>query len=112
MQLNSKVARAKSDADIRFNKLTQDLQVIQSNLKDQSVSFIELAGVIAMVVENLSMQIEAELQDLTDRQSIALYAGHHRETRVDNTVTTEKLRERQMTKKASIFSPLSMSPRA
>ena len=63
-----KLARFKSDNDVRFNKVQTDIDENNALIQSQSNSFDELAGVMAMLIENLAMQMEAEAQDLVDRR--------------------------------------------
>ena len=63
-----KLARFKSDNDVRFNKVQSDIDENNALIQSQSNSFDELAGVMAMLIENLAMQMEAEAQDLVDRR--------------------------------------------
>ena len=71
-----KLARFKSDNDVRFSKVQADIDENKAHIAGQSNSFDELAGVMAMLIENVAMQMEAEAQDLVDRRQIALYAGN------------------------------------
>jgi hypothetical protein len=69
----SKVARAKSDTDLKLAKQQAEISQQDQRLEAQGVSFSEMAGVIAMLIENVNMQLEAETTDLVDRRQISLF---------------------------------------
>jgi hypothetical protein len=71
----AKVARARADADLKNTKAVERLDAIENKLVTQGNYFDELAQATAMLIENITMQMEAECQDLIDRRTIGLYGG-------------------------------------
>lgn len=68
-------ARDKSDNDQRHQKSEEELAKHWEMLTDHATNFESMATVTTMLIENVNMQMEAELSDLVDRQMISLFAG-------------------------------------
>jgi hypothetical protein len=71
----TKAARFKSDVELHFGKLDLETKKLSAQLDAQATDNGALAQAIAMLVENVNMQMEAETQDIAERRSVALYAG-------------------------------------
>lgn len=71
-----KIFRGQSDNELKLHKIQQGLTNHQQILDDQTNNFDQVASAIAMLIENINMQMEAEAADLIDRTNIALYGGY------------------------------------
>ena len=72
----ARLSKQRTDFDLKTNK--QDSQIgdlIQATDK-YAGNFDVMAQAIAMLVENVNMQMEAEMADLLDRHNIALFGGY------------------------------------
>lgn len=76
LRLMQKVrAKDKSDNDIRFKKNDEVLSKTTNDIVEHNHDFDTLAKAMTMLIENVNMQIEAEISDLSDRQMMSLFAG-------------------------------------
>lgn len=66
-------ARDKADNDIRHQKNEDRIALIDKKLNEHHDSFSALAVVTSMLIENLNMQMEAEMADLIDRRMMSLF---------------------------------------
>jgi hypothetical protein len=69
------------------------------------MSFEELTGVIAMLIENINMQMEAEVTDLIDRRHISLYGAitGKANMKTDVTLTSQETKLHLGGHKKSVF---------
>ena len=68
-------ARDKADNDIRHSKHEETLASNFELLKEYGTHFDSMATVVTMIIENINMQMEAELSDLGDRNTMSLLAA-------------------------------------
>jgi hypothetical protein len=66
-------ARDHSDYEGKFKGMEEKLAQHFAVLSDHQQHFESIGTVTTMLVENLNMQMEAELADLLDRKLISLY---------------------------------------
>lgn len=66
-------ARDKADNDIRHNRNEERLILTEKKLSEHHDSFSALAVVTSMLIENINMQMEAEMADLLDRRMMSLF---------------------------------------
>ena len=66
-------ARDKSDIDMKFYKQVDDIANHTQKLQEHAVNFEALAIVNSMLIENINMQMEAEIADLLDRRMMSLF---------------------------------------
>ena len=66
-------ARDKADNDIRHVKNEDRIGLIDKKLNEHHDSFSALAVVTSMLIENINMQMEAEMADLIDRRMMSLF---------------------------------------
>ena len=70
-------ARDKSDIDMKFYKQVDDIASHTQKLQEYAVNFEALAIVNSMLIENINMQMEAEIADLLDRRMMSLFGVQH-----------------------------------
>ena len=106
-----RIARGQSDNEVKLQKLQQSLIDHQHIIDDQSNNFEQVASSIAMLIENINMQLEAEAAEIIDRTNIALFGGQQtsKVDKIDVTNTTEKLKSFK-NRAGSLFSPRVISP--
>ena len=106
-----RIARGQSDNEVKLQKLHQSLIEHQKIIDDQSSNFEQIASSIAMLIENINMQLEAEAADLIDRTNIALFGGYQTQKvdKIDVSNTSEKLKNFK-NRAGSLFSPRVISP--
>lgn len=90
-------ARDKSDVDLKFKNQVDELSVHGEKLSEFEVNFKALAIVNSMLVENINMQMEAEIADLLDRRMMSLFGVQQNKatTKLDVQNTSKKLQEAQ-----------------
>ena len=101
-------ARDKSDIDMKLDKQLDDIARHGKTLQEYAMNFEALAIVNSMLIENINMQMEAEVADLLDRRMMSLFGvQHHKVDKIDVQNTTKKLQNLQ-----TFRSPRSPSPRS
>lgn len=70
-------ARDKSDIDMKLDKQLDDIARHGTKLKEYAMNFEALAIVNSMLIENINMQMEAEMADLLDRRMMSLFGVQH-----------------------------------
>lgn len=72
--LRKTIVRNKSDFDMKYIETCEQQKVTRDALNRFQEYFNSLAGISAYLVENVNMQMEAELADLLDRRMMQLFA--------------------------------------
>ncbi len=97
-------ARDKADNDIRHQKNEDRIGLIDKKLNEHHDSFSALAVVTSMLIENINMQMEAEMADLIDRRMMSLFGVQP--TKVDKIAVQNTTKEL----KKSLHPGISRSP--
>ena len=93
---------------MKFYKQVDDIKSHTDKLSEHAVNFEALAIVNSMLIENINMQMEAEMADLLDRRMMSLFGVQHQKVdKIDVQNTTKKLQNLQ-----TFRSPRSPSPRS
>ena len=101
-------ARDKSDIDMKLDKQLDDIARHGKTLQEYAMNFEALAIVNSMLIENINMQMEAEVADLLDRRMMSLFGVQHQKVdKIDVQNTTKKLQNLQ-----TFRSPRSPAPRS
>lgn len=81
-------ARDQSDNDQRHKRNEDNIIKHLEMLQDHATHFESLGTVTTMLVEGVNMQLEAELSDLLDRSTMALYGitTHKKSQKEEKTV--------------------------
>ena len=66
-------ARDKADFDLQNQEHIDNIKVHTAKLEEHSVNFEAVAIVNSMLIENINMQMEAEVADLLDRRMMSLF---------------------------------------
>ena len=66
------------------------MKQVEQKQSMQTSYFDELAVAIAMLIENINMQMESECQDMIERRSISLYAGAYNLNREQDKIEVTK----------------------
>jgi len=87
-------ARDKSDIDMKFYKQVDEIKSHTEKLSEHAVNFEALAIVNSMLIENINMQMEAEIADLLDRRMMSLFGVDTQKVdKIDVQNTSRKLKE-------------------
>ena len=65
--------RDKADNDIRHERAQDKMNLIDKKLSEQHEFSSSLSTVTSMLIENINMQMEAEMADLLDRRLMSLF---------------------------------------
>jgi hypothetical protein len=71
--MQQKRARDKADQDNQYRDFHKDLDITQQDILRHQDYFSAMAQTIAILIENVNMQMEAEYSDLFDRKLMSLY---------------------------------------
>ena len=75
--MQQKLARDRSDYDLRFGEHRDWLEVMDKQFNDRGSEISVISVIISNLVENINMQMEAETSDLLDRRMMQLFAASH-----------------------------------
>lgn len=86
-------ARDKSDNEMAHNKHLGRLASLEDGFVSHGMHFETLAVVTSMLIENINMQMEAEMADLIDRRAMSLFGVNHKHVdKMDFMQTSKKMK--------------------
>ena len=62
---------------MRFDKVNTELKKHEDAICEHGLHFETMATVSSMLIENMNMQMEAEMADLIDRRAMSLFGIQH-----------------------------------
>ena len=76
--MQKKLSRDRADYDRKFGSHFDFMNRLENAVSVQDENTQCVAGIVATLVENLNMQMEAETADLIDRRMMQLFAVAHK----------------------------------